>query len=65
VGEESGELDGMLMKVADTYDTDVRNSIERLLAALVPVLTVVMAVLIGFIMLAIILPILDMSSLVE
>jgi general secretion pathway protein F len=51
--------------VADTYDTDVRNSIERLLAALVPVLTVVMAVLIGFIMLAIILPILDMSSLVE
>lgn len=65
VGEEAGELDGMLMKVADTYDTDVRNSIERLLAALVPVLTVVMAVLIGFIMLAIILPILDMSSLVE
>ena len=65
VGEEAGELDGMLMKVADTYDTDVRNSIERLLAALVPVLTVVMAVMIGMIMLAIVLPILDMSSLVE
>lgn len=65
VGEEAGELDGMLMKVADTYDTDVRNSVERLLAALVPVLTVLMAVMIGMIMLAIILPILDMSSLVE
>jgi general secretion pathway protein F len=65
VGEEAGELDGMLMKVADTYDTDVRNSIERLLAALVPVLTVVMAMMIGMIMLAIVLPILDMSSLVE
>ena len=65
VGEESGELDGMLMKVADTYDTDVRNSVERLLAALVPLLTVLMAVMIGMIMLAIVLPILDMSSLVE
>jgi len=65
VGEEAGELDGMLMKVADTYDTDVRNSIERLLAALVPVLTVLMAVMIGMIMMAIVLPILDMSSLVE
>ena len=65
VGEEAGELDGMLMKVADTYDTDVRNSVERLLAALVPLLTVLMAVMIGMIMLAIILPILDMSSLVE
>ncbi|MBK6726183.1 MAG: type II secretion system F family protein [Xanthomonadales bacterium] len=65
VGEEAGELDGMLMKVADTYDTDVRNSVERLLAALVPALTVLMAVMIGMIMLAIILPILDMSSLVE
>lgn len=65
VGEEAGELDGMLMKVADTYDTDVRNSVERLLAALVPLLTVLMAVMIGMIMLAIVLPILDMSSLVE
>lgn len=65
VGEEAGELDGMLMKVADTYDTDVRNSVERLLAALVPMLTVFMAVMIGMIMLAIVLPILDMSSLVE
>lgn len=65
VGEEAGELDGMLMKVADTYDNDVRNSVERLLAALVPVLTVLMAVMIGMIMLAIVLPILDMSSLVE
>ena len=65
VGEEAGELDGMLMKVADTYDNDVRNSVERLLAALVPVLTVFMAVMIGMIMLAIVLPILDMSSLVE
>ena len=65
VGEEAGALDTMLMKVADTYDDDVKNSVERFLAAMVPVITAVMTVVIGMIMLAIILPILDMSSLVE
>ncbi|MBL0030183.1 MAG: type II secretion system F family protein [Rhodanobacteraceae bacterium] len=65
VGEEAGELDGMLMKVADTYDVDVRNTVERLIAAMVPLLTAVMTVLIGLIMLAIVQPILTMSTLVE
>ncbi len=65
VGEESGELDGMLNKVADTFDSDVKNTIERLLAALVPAVTAIMAVMVGMIMLAIVLPLLDLSSLVE
>ncbi len=65
VGEESGELDGMLMKVADTFDSDVKHTVERLLAAMVPALTAVMAMMVGSIMLAIVLPILDMSNLVE
>lgn len=65
VGEESGELDGMLNKVADTFDADVKNTIERLLAALVPAITAIMAVMVGMIMLAIVLPLLDLSSLVE
>lgn len=65
VGEEAGELDGMLMKVADTYDVDVRNTVERLIAAMVPALTAVMTVLIGVIMISIVQPILTMSSLVE
>lgn len=65
VGEEAGELDGMLMKVADTYDIDVRNTVERLIAAMVPALTAVMTVVIGLIMLAIVQPILTMSTLVE
>ncbi|MDN5925186.1 MAG: type II secretion system F family protein, partial [Xanthomonadales bacterium] len=42
VGEESGELDTMLMKVADTFDIEVKNSLDRMLAALVPLTTVVM-----------------------
>ena len=61
VGEESGELDGMLLKVADTFDGEVKRSIDRSLAALVPMLTIVMALLVAFIMLAILLPILDLS----
>lgn len=65
VGEESGELDGMLNKVADTFDQEVKNTVERLLAALVPVVTAIMAVMVGMIMLAIVLPLLEMSSLAE
>lgn len=64
VGEESGELDSMLLKVADTFDVEVRNALERVLAALVPLLTIVMAGVIALIVLAILLPILDLSTVV-
>lgn len=64
VGEESGELDGMLLKVADTFDVEVRNTLDRLLSALVPLLTIVMAGVIAMIVLAILLPILDLSTVV-
>ena len=37
VGEETGQLDTMLMKVSDTYDTEVRNTIDRLLSIFTPV----------------------------
>jgi general secretion pathway protein F len=62
VGEEAGELDGMLLKVADTFELESRRSIDRLLAALVPALTVVMTVLVGLIMAAILLPLLSLTS---
>jgi general secretion pathway protein F len=64
VGEESGELDGMLLKVADIFDIEVRNTLDRMLAALVPLMTIVMAGVIALIVLAILLPILSMSSIV-
>ena len=62
VGEESGELDSMLMKVADTFDVEVKNTLDRLLAALVPLTTVVMTAIVAVIMLAIVLPIMDLAS---
>jgi general secretion pathway protein F len=65
VGEESGELDTMLLKVADTFDVEVRNTLERLLAALVPATTVLMTVVVAIIMMAIILPILKLTSSIQ
>ena len=62
VGEEAGQLDTMLLKVAQVFDAEGRRSIARLLAALVPTLTIVMAVLVAFIMLAIMLPLMSLTS---
>ncbi|MFZ2235589.1 MAG: type II secretion system inner membrane protein GspF [Dokdonella sp.] len=62
VGEESGELESMLMKVADTFDVEVKNTLDRLLAALVPLTTVIMTAIVAVIMLAIVLPIMDLAS---
>jgi general secretion pathway protein F len=65
VGEESGSLDDMLMKVADTFDVEAKNTVDRLLAALVPILTVVMTGVVAIIMMAILLPILSITSSIQ
>jgi general secretion pathway protein F len=62
VGEEAGQLDAMLLKVAQVFDGEARHGIARLLAALVPTLTIVMAVMVAFIMLAIMLPLMSLTS---
>jgi general secretion pathway protein F len=53
VGEETGRLDDMLMQVADTYDQEVEVAIRRALALLQPVVIVGMALIIAFIIIAI------------
>jgi general secretion pathway protein F len=53
VGEETGRLDDMLMQVAETYDHEVEVAIRKALALLQPVMIVLMAVVIGFIIIAI------------
>jgi general secretion pathway protein F len=62
VGEQAGELDSMLLKVADVFDVEAKRGIDRLLAALVPALTVVMAGMVAVIMLAIMLPLMSLTS---
>jgi general secretion pathway protein F len=65
VGEESGSLDDMLLKVADTFDVEAKNTVDRLLAAMVPILTVVMTGIVAVIMMAILLPILSITSSIQ
>lgn len=62
VGEESGELDTMLLKVADTFDQETANALDRLMAALVPALTVLMTAVIAVIILSVLLPIYDLTN---
>ena len=62
VGEESGELDSMLLKVADTFDIETRNAIDRLLAVMVPALTLAMTAVVGAVILSVLLPIYDMTG---
>lgn len=64
VGEETGQLDTMLLKVADTYDREVRNTIDRLLSIFTPVVTMLLAALIGTIVLSVLMAILSINDLV-
>ncbi|MBN2189933.1 MAG: type II secretion system inner membrane protein GspF [Candidatus Aureabacteria bacterium] len=56
VGEETGELAEMLIKIADNYDEDVDNAVAGLTSLLEPVLIVSLAVIVGFIVIALFLP---------
>ena len=47
VGEESGQLDIMLLRVAEIYDEEVRRSLQRIFSLLVPVLTVCLGLLVA------------------
>ena len=56
VGENSGNLDKMLLKVADFFDQEVAESLDGLAGALTPILTVVMGIMIGTIALSVFMP---------
>ncbi len=62
VGERSGELEGMLFRVAETYEHQVDLSITGLLSLLEPLMILFMGSIIGFIVLAILLPIFQASQ---
>lgn len=59
VGEETGELSDMLNRIADNYDEDVDNAVAGITSIIEPVMIVVLAVIVGFIVIALFLPIVE------
>lgn len=59
VGEETGQLPDMLMKVAEVYDEEVDNSVTALTAMLEPLMIVFLAVVVGSIVLAMFMPMME------
>jgi type IV pilus assembly protein PilC len=62
VGEETGELDTMLYKVADTFDEEVRVITESLMSLLEPLLIIVLGTVVGFIVIALFMPLISLIT---
>ncbi len=65
VGEETGDLDKMLIKVADNYDNDVDVLVSSLISILEPVMVVVLGVIVGFIVVALFAPLVTLIQTVS
>ncbi len=64
VGEESGRLEELLKRISQAYDEEIEIAAQRLTSLLEPLMIVVMAVIVGFIVLSILLPILELGKIV-
>lgn len=62
IGEESGALDTILDKAADYYDEELETSTKKLTTMIEPIMIVIMAIIVGFIVLSIALPMFDMVN---
>ncbi|GIK17934.1 MAG: type II secretion system F family protein [Leptolyngbya sp. PLA2] len=60
VGEETGEMDAMLLKIADTYDEEVDVAVASLVSLLEPLMVVVLGVMVGTIVVAMFMPLVAM-----
>ncbi len=64
-GEESGDLGGMMNKVADFYDRDIEYTVKRLTTAMEPILTVLLGAIVGFVAIAMYMPIFNLTALLK
>ncbi len=62
VGEETGRLDEMLIKVAETYEENVQTSVKRFVALLEPLIIIIMGAVVGFIVVSILLAIFSINE---
>ena len=60
IGEETGNLDRMLNKLADYYDEEVKVATEALMAAMEPMIIIILALVVGVLIMAIMQPMLTM-----
>ncbi len=65
VGEESGRLDAMLDSIAETMEDDAEQATKRMVTLLEPILIIFMALIVGFIMIGVMLPIYESYSAIE
>lgn len=63
-GEQTGNVDGMLVKVSDFYDVEIENQVAALTSLIEPILIVALGTIIGGMVMAIFLPIFKMSTIV-
>ncbi len=64
VGEQSGDLEGMLQKIAGAYEREVETRITGMTALIEPVMILLMALVVGFIVISILLPIFEMNQMI-
>jgi type IV pilus assembly protein PilC len=64
IGEESGQIDAMSGKIADFYEAEVDDAVERLSSLMEPMIMVILGVLIGGIIIAMYLPIFKLGAVV-
>lgn len=62
VGEESGDFSGMLQNIAEIYEADLEKNLSRLTALAQPAILLFMGFVVGVIMLAVLLPLTDISA---
>ena len=62
IGEESGRIGAVARRIADAYDNEVDRAVKAMTALFEPVLIVVMGVVIGFLVIAMLLPMLTLSA---
>lgn len=65
VGEQSGEMENMLNKIADIYEREAESQVMAMTSMLEPVMILVMGLIVGFIVISILLPIFEMNQMIR
>ena len=62
VGEQSGQLEDILERIAESYEEEIDLTIQRMTSLIEPVIIIFLAVIVGFIIAAVLFPLLDFAN---